>query len=135
MKIKWLIIISIACVVIIFISFLLTKQNAKTNLQPQKETVVPAQAVNYSQPLPPPAPLNLTTKSIPAATPKRAITIINKPVITPEKQAALPIVTPYESSTSNTAVSSDTQPGITKIGKYPTKKETQEMQSRGIVLY
>lgn len=137
MKVKWLVMISLACVGIIYIFFMLTKQNIETDLQPPKETVALEQTVNYPQPPPPPAPLNLVTKSASAApAPKSAITIISKPpALEPETEVALPSINSYQGFSSGSETGNDTQPGITKIGKQPTRKEAQEMQSKGIVLY
>lgn len=136
MKIKWLVIVSIVCVVIIFITFMITKQNLESQLQPIKITVTPKQAENYPQSLPLPAPVNLVTKSTPITPVKSAITIISKPAIEePQKQIPLPETIPYKSFSSNSDAKNNPQSGITKIGKQPAPKESQEMQSQGIVLY
>jgi len=134
MKIKWLVILSLVCAGIIYLTFMLTKQNTETQLPPQEKTAGIEQAENYLQPLPP-APLNLITKSAPAAI-KSAITIISKPpAAEPEKQVVLPSIASDENFSPNSETGNNTRPGITKIGKYPSKKEVQEMQSKGIVLY
>lgn len=131
MKIKWLVIISIVCGGLIYISLMLNKQNTETKLEPQPETIALKPEVNYPQPLPE-ATLNLVTKSPPALS---AVTLISKPAQEPQKQVTLPNATSYESSSSNSDNKNNVEPGITKTGKQPTRKESQEMQSKGIVLY
>ncbi len=115
---------------------MLTKQNTETGLGPEKETIMPEQTVNYPQLPPLPEPSNLGTKSAPTAPVKSAITIISKPiVIEPERGAALPEIASYKNPSSDSETENNTQSGITKTDKYPTRKEIQEMQSKGIVLY
>ncbi|PIQ90737.1 MAG: hypothetical protein COV71_03010 [Candidatus Omnitrophica bacterium CG11_big_fil_rev_8_21_14_0_20_41_12] len=136
MKIKWLIIVSIVCVGIIFITFMLTKQDLKSQLHPDKAIIVPKQAENYPQSLSLPTPIKLVTKSAPITPAKSAITIISKPAIEePQKQIPLPETIPYKNPSSNADDRNNSQSGITKIGKQPAPKESQEMQSQGIVLY
>jgi len=134
MKIKGLIILSAFCIGIILIILILTKQSIETDGQPQKETAALEQTISYSQPLPP-APLNLVIKSTPASPDKSAITIISRPSIEPENEIILPNFTSYENISSNSTAEDNSHPGITKVEKYPSKKEAQEMQSKGIVLY
>lgn len=133
MKIKWLIILSALCMGIMLVILMLTKQNIETNSLPEKKVAAIEQTTGYPQL--PSVPLNLVTKSAGQTPIKSAITIISKPAIEPKKQAALPSITPYENSSLNSGPGNSSQQGITKIGKQPTHKESQEMQSRGIVMY
>lgn len=134
MTIKSLVILSAFCIGIILIVLILTKQNIETDLQPQKEMAALEQTVSYRQPLPP-APLNSVTEAILMPSTKSAITIIDSPAIEPQKQIILQAITSSGSFPTDSETESNAQPGITKAGKYPAKKEAQEMQSRGIVLY
>lgn len=134
MNIKWLVIISVVCLGIIYIIFAITKRDIETELQLQRQIVLPQQPTNYQQPqlyTPP----NLTTKPTTAIAPKSAITIISRPAVEPEKEAIVPVITPKENIPSEPETSNTSQPGITKIGKFPSKKEAQEMNSAGIVMY
>lgn len=131
MKLKGLIILSAFCIGIMLIILIFTKQDIKTGGQPRKETA----AISYSQPLPT-APRNLIRESTPASPVKSAITIISPPPIEPENKIILPAgFVSDENIRSNSTTEDTSQPGITKAGKYPTKKEAQEMQSKGIVMY
>lgn len=136
MRIKWLVIISVVCIGIIFISFMLTKQAGEIKVGPKQEITASEPAPNYPQPLPLPLPRPVTsiTKSSPPA--KSAITIVSQPAaVEPEKEIPPANTVSYESLAADYETENNPQSGITTIGKRPGRKETQEMQSRGIVLY
>lgn len=131
MRIKGLVILSAFCIGIMLIILIFIRQDIETDGQPRKETA----AISYLEPLPA-APQNLIRESTPASPAKSAITIISPPPIEPENTIILPAgFAADENIRSNSTSEDNRQPGITKAGKYPTKKEAQEMQSKGIVMY
>jgi len=134
MKIKWLVIFSAFCIGTMLIILLFTRQNIETDLLPQKKSAAIEQIADYPQ-VPPFVTTSVTTQSAQMPAVKKAITIISKPAIEPKDEVILPSVTSYESIAPSSTAEEKSQPGITKTGKQPTRKESQEMQSKGIVLY
>jgi hypothetical protein len=134
MRIKWLIIFSALCIGIILIILMLSKQNIEIALLPENKPAAIEQTVDYSQPGQT-FTTSVTTKSaqIPAA--KKAITIIAQPAREPADEVILPSITSYESISPSPITGENSQPGITKTGKHPPREKSQEMQSKGIVLY
>ena len=122
-------------------SHYITQQSQKAVSLSEEETLITEQAENrspsaYSSQLSP-API----ARLPLA--KSAITIIKAPAIEPEERNInlQKKADQTENNVSGQNVASGTQaedslqPGITRIGKQPTHKEAQEMNSSGIVLY
>jgi len=127
--IKWLIILFALCLGIILIILILTKQNIEINSLSQKDASTTEQIANYSQ------PLTSTTTLAPSPLVKSGITIIKKPAVEPEKKILLPEIASSENISPNSTAEGNSQAGITKIGKQPSPKESQEMNSKGIVMY
>jgi len=146
MKVKWIIALVVLYIIITMIILLSTKQAIKTELIPQKEALETNQTSNYSETF----PKSISIATAPLSAIKHNITIINKPsAVEPENKIITPIENPtnqiISSNPVNTPSAASPSPeienqnnvevGITKIGKYPNKKEAQEMNSAGIVLY
>ena len=141
MKNKWLIVLFIFFLGVIFLSLFITRQSQKAVSLSEEEILITEQAENkvlpaYSSQLSP-APIT----RLPLA--KSAITIIKAPAIAPQDESirALEITDKAVNNVSSQNVASSAQAtdslqvGITRIGKQPTHKEAQEMNSSGIVLY
>jgi len=141
MKIKWLVILSVVFVGIIFLSLLTTQQNNVIVPREEKVPQVTSESIEYPQ------AINITpiiTTPLPLI--KKAITVIK----TPEKEIenAVPPAEPEKSiqtieslsttpsrNSTNALTQEETEAGITITGKHPTKKEAQEINSAGIVMY
>jgi hypothetical protein len=145
MKNKWLIILVIFFLGVIILSLLVTQQSQNIVSLSEEETLITQQAESrvlsaYPSPISPAGirPLG-----------KSGITIIKAPAIELEEKNVRAVtladkVTNNISSLNaalslNVATSNEAQDapqaGITKIGKQPTPKEAQEMNSSGIVMY
>jgi hypothetical protein len=142
MKNKWWAILLILFLGVILLSVLINRQSQIiVSLSPQEtmesetktETLIPA----YSAPL-----AQAMTTPLPSA--RRGITIIQPAStklegekITVPKQAdrATNNLTNLNAPSSTFATSESQSAGITKTGKIPSTKETQEMNSAGIVMY
>lgn len=141
MKIKWLVILFIFFLGIIFLSLWITQQGQKTvslleNKNPIVEQVESSAGSTYLLPVRP-----ALIAVLPSG--KSGITIIKAPGIESEEKS-IPVSKIADKSTNNivsqnallnTQAAKSLPAGITKIGKQPTHKEAQEMNSRGIVLY
>lgn len=142
MKIKGLIILSIICIIILIIVLLSSPPTSEITQLEEKVILSTEQVSDFSPTIP--APIIANTTSAPL---KSAITIINKPVIQKIAEPTNEIIASENSNLQNTPPSTTSnsidnskaqdnpQMGITKIGKQPTPKESQEMNSQGIVLY
>lgn len=141
MKNKWLIILFIFFLGVILLSLLITQQNQKTIslseneipiVQPAEDSVLPV----YLHPVSPAAIIRLPLV-------KRGATIIKVPAVDLEEKNTQSYETVnnaiHNVSSQNVATSTQTQDslpvGVTKIGKRPSPKEAQEMNSSGIVMY
>ena len=140
MKIKGLIVLFVFFILVILLSLFITQQNNNTTLLSPEEAPKNAQSTDYSQPFS--LPIITTPASLPLA--KSGITVIKAPPSEPENKPSPVQVeksiqtlanTSFENSSSNSATQGNTQAGITIIGKHPTPKETNEMNSAGIVMY
>jgi hypothetical protein len=145
MKTKWLVILSVLFLMVIFLSLLITQKNQKVFLS---EESIPANEQSVSS-----VPLFSQPRSVlpivAASSLKTGVTVIKKPVINPEeKSISVPKIadkTENIISSQNVVPSQNVtlsgedqdlpQTGITIIGKKPSPKEAQEMNSRGITLY
>jgi hypothetical protein len=142
MKNKWWAILLVLFLVVILFSVLINRQSQRiVSLSPQEalepatkaETLIPA----YSAPLAEPA-----VNPLPSV--RRGITVI-QPVLTNPGGEKITVPKQADKSTNNltnlntsspnfTSAESQTA-GITKTGKIPSAKESQEMNSAGIVMY
>lgn len=141
MKTKGLVVLFIFFLGVIFLSLWITQQGQKTvSLLENKNPIVEQEenraGSTYSLPLRP-----ALIVALPSA--KSGITIIKAPAMELEERS-IPVSKIADKSTNNITSQNallNTQPakslpaGITEIGKQPTQKEAQEMNSRGIVLY
>lgn len=148
MKIKWLLILFAIYIGIMLISLLFTQQDTKNVYLEQKEISTTAETINQTQLFSSPK-IGKTSTSL--AQPKSGITIIKTPSVQTENTPKAIVERKTETVNSNrvaennissnlsldpkTEEASPQQTGITKIGKYPSPKEAQEMNSKGIVLY
>lgn len=142
MKIKGLIILSAICIIILVLVLLFSPPTSEITSLTEKETIPSEQATDFSSTIPAPKIINTTFAPL-----RSGVTIIKKidsptfaqPVneITASEninfQSAQPNTKP--GSIDNSKPQDNPQMGITKIGKQPTPKESQEMNSQGIVLY
>ncbi|MCX5696867.1 MAG: hypothetical protein NTU54_02670 [Candidatus Omnitrophica bacterium] len=132
-------------IIILLIRALIGREATKIQPAPE-ETPLPEMATEQQNPGQEYTPDEPYTKTAPRA----AITIIKRPpneetAFPPEEQIqkiAEPQSPPVESGKNavtprkNPAEPSrESAPGVTKIGKRPTKEENKEMNSRGIVMY
>lgn len=140
MKIRWLIILSAVFVGIIFISLLITQQHNNTASLIEEHKPQNTQLTNNLQIAP--ARIISAPHQMPAV--KSAITVIKTPVSEVQNKIpaagplkSIPAIksTPSRNSLANTAKEGSAQAGITIVGKRPTPKEAQEMNSAGIVMY
>jgi len=141
MKIKWLIILFIFFLGVIFLSLWIAQQSQKAVSLSGKEIPITEQAESRI----PPAYLPQVSPAPIARLPlvKRGITIIKAPASEPEEKSirASKIADEAVNNVSSQNVGSSIaaqdipQAGITKIGKQPSSKESQEMNSSGIVMY
>ncbi|MCX5694567.1 MAG: hypothetical protein NT014_05555 [Candidatus Omnitrophica bacterium] len=145
MKNRELIILFVIFTIVILASLFITQLSQKSVSLSEKEITVIEQAENEASSIYPlqasPAPI----AALPLA--KSGITITNQAPasVNPEEKTTRAPKTVVEavSNVSGLDVTSDTstviegslQTGITKTGKRPTPKETQEMNSSGIVMY
>jgi len=143
MKIKGLIILSIICIVIMVLVLLATPPTSEIT-PGEKKSPIPGgeQMTDFSPMLPAPITVNTTIANL------NGITIIKKntepqpsaettdEITATENIYSQNIPPPVTSSSIDNSKSQDNlQTGITKLGKQPTHKESQEMNSQGIVLY
>ena len=141
MKIKWLIILFIFFLGVILLSLLITQQSQKSVSLFEKEISITEQTESRVPPAYSPQINQAPIVALPLV--KSGITIIKAPSIEPEEKSisvskiADKAVNNVSSLnvTSSSEVQDSLQAGITKIGKRPTPKEDQEMNSSGIVLY
>jgi len=141
MKNKWLIILFIFFLGVIILSILISQESQKAVSLFENENPVVNQEANSALPVQSPQAISSSIAALPLE--KRGITIIKAPAIEPEeKNTRAPEVADKSTnnvSSQNEVPSAETedslQAGITKIGKQPTPKEAQEMNSNGIVLY
>jgi len=140
MKNKWLIILFIFFLVVILLSLLITQQSQKAVSLLEKE--IPTEQAESKIPL----TYSSQAWQAPITTlplVKSGITIIKAPAIEREEKnnSVSKITDKAANNVSSQNVASSTevqdlpQTGITKIGKRPTTKEIQEMNSSGIVMY
>jgi hypothetical protein len=141
MKIKWLVILFIFFLGVMFLSFWITQRSQKAVSLSEKEILITEQVesrvLSVYSPQVSPAPIVV----LPAA--KSGITRIKAPAIEPEEESirAPKIAAEAVNNISSQSVASGTQDqdslqaGITKTGKQPTPQEAQEMNSSGIVMY
>jgi len=141
MKIKWLIILFIFFLGIILFSLWITQQSQKSVSLSGKEIPITEQAESRI----PPAYLPQVRPEPIARLPlgRSRITIIKAPASEPEEKSiraskiADEAVNNVSSQNAASSIEAENNPqaGITKIGKQPTPKEAQEMNSSGIVMY
>jgi hypothetical protein len=144
MKPKTLYLSFAALIIIILIIIFISRESAK--IQPVSEEVKPQRLVpDYTQQFP------STSGNMPAITRikpelKKPSLVEEKPIPATEeamdesRQAARTVssqsIGPTDIETESDDFSDEPPtPGITKIGKYPTEKEKQEMNERGIIMY
>jgi len=125
-------------VIIIFISIFIGRD--KTRIQPNPQLIETQPIATEQQNL----PLGYTQQLLSSSGDKPAITIISKHLpkekttriseikITKERQIEKSSPGPNRIPE---AVSDESASGVTKAGKYPTQKENNEMNARGIVMY
>ena len=141
MKIKYLIILFVFFLVVIFLSL-------SINQQSQKIVPLSGQEIPVIEPKDDRVVVDYTSKarSVPVvASPlvKSGITIVKAPVVQREEAniTATSIADKTTNNISSQNVASSTQAqgnspaGITRIGKRPDPKTAQEMNSSGIVMY
>lgn len=141
MKLKSLYVYFAALVVVIIISIRITTESAKIPAQPQKEEkIIPQQGVVFGQ-------------SRYSRRDRPAITVTKRPApkekIIPQAQEEETKLKTREmekaserqrreiadSQEAAAATTAGAASGITKINKYPTKEESEEMNERGILMY
>ena len=142
MKNRELIILFVIFVVAILLSLSIAQQSQKAVSLSEKETLITEQAESRA-----PSAYSPQVRQAPIAVlplVKSGITIIKAPSTEPEEKSIRAFKIAAEAvnnaSSLNVASSSETEDspqaaGITKIGKQPTPKEAQEMNSSGIVMY
>ena len=146
MKTKWLIILSLLFLGIIILSFLITQKN-QTVVLVENEIIITPEVEGEA------GPVYLPQKSLASITrissKKSGITITKAPLAVSSAKTipALKIADKTQNNLINQNIvsnqdvveSSDVQDnpqvGITKLGKRPTPKEAQEMNSSGVVMY
>jgi type II secretory pathway pseudopilin PulG len=141
MKNRALIVLLIIFVIAILLSLFITQQSQKNVALSEKEIPATEQAENkvlsaYAQ-----QTGSVRIMALPSG--RSGITIINAPSTESEGKSihAPQVADKASNNVSGLDVASSTQTedkpqvGITRIGKQPTPKESQEMNSRGIVLY
>ena len=147
MKIKWLIVLFIFFLVVIILSLLITQENQKTASLFEKEIIITEQVENRVQAVYSVAVSPALITRLPLG--GSGITIIKAPTIEQEeKSISVPkiadkaeniIASQNVAPSQNVALTNEAQnapqAGITIIGKRPTPKEAQEMNSSGIVMY
>jgi hypothetical protein len=145
MKNKYLIILFIFFLGAIFLSLLIVQQSQKAVSEAEKEITITGQVESRVLPAYSTRVSQTSAVSLPLA--KSGITIIRVPAIElKEKSISVPKIADKATNiiaSQNVASSSEAsseaqdipQAGITKIGKRPTPKEAQEMNSSGIVMY
>lgn len=148
MKIKLLLIFFAIYIGIMLIGLFFTQQDGKTVYLAQKEILTTAETINQTHLFSSPKGGKIST--LPAQS-KSGITIIKTPSVqtqTPPKVAVERKTETIDNNrisenniSTNLSLGSETeesnpqQTGITKMGKYPSPKEAQELNSKGIVLY
>jgi hypothetical protein len=142
MKIKGLIILSVICIIILIMVLFFSPPTSQITPLAEKETIPNEQTTDFSSTIP--APIVINTTSAPL---KSGVTIIKK-IDSPTFAQPVNEITTFENinlqnaqsntkpgSIDNSKPQDNPQMGITKIGKQPTPKESQDMNSQGIVLY
>ena len=143
MKIKWLVVLFIVFLGVIFFSLLVTQQIQDTVSLTEKEAIINNQSEshslpNYSSPVTPVAAVAATS-----SLGKSGITIIKAPAVEPvvnnlrvSQEASKPAINLTGGNVvANTVIKDSSPAGITKIGKRPDAKQAQEMNSSGVVMY
>ena len=142
MKVKYLVILFIFFLGIMFLSFFVAQQSQQAVSLSEKEVLTTRQVNNIV--LPVYSPQAMSASIVPLAPGKSGITIIKSPVIEPEDKISSVLKTADKAinnvDSQNIASSIQSEEsvaaaGITRIGKQPTHKEAQEMNSSGIVMY
>jgi hypothetical protein len=143
MKNRDLIILFVIFVIAIILSFSITQQSQKALSLSEKEITENGQADNMI----PSADVKQVNSSLIAALPlaERGITVVSAPVIeAKDNPLQLPnkAVQARKSAANNPGLApAEEAPevlrpsGITEIGKRPTPKESQELNSSGVVMY
>ena len=141
MKVKHLVILLIFFLGIMFVSFFVAWQSQRAVSLSEKDILLTQPANNLVLGVYPPQVISASIA--PLVPGKSGITIIKSPVIEPADKisSALKIADKAINNVDSQNIASSNQAeesvsaGITKIGKQPTHKEAQEMNSSGIVMY
>jgi len=142
MKNKWLIVLFVFFLAVVFLSLLISRQSQEVASSYEKKDLVADQAESMALPVYSPQAAQVKVAELPVA--KSAITIIKDPSMDrkAENIRTPKVVDPAKNNTPSLNVipsveeeSSPLDAGITKTGKLPPAQETREMNSRGIVLY
>ena len=135
MKFKWMVILFIVYIAIMLVILFIAGKNNQT-IQLLRQEVMATGQMDYSQ-------QSSLVATKPATTvmgvSKSGITIIGKlpPEPSENKIAMQDLSSPKNIPSDTTAASAakSAATGITKEGKFPTSKESREMNSAGIVMY
>jgi len=141
MKIKWLTVLFIFFLAVILLSLAIVQESQKAAFLPENEILITKQAESSAALVYPPQARPALVAALPVG--NSGITIIKAPAITPEEKNINVAETADKAANNvfsqNIASSRQTQDlpqaGTTAIKKRPTLKETQEMNSSGIVMY
>ncbi|HPT39574.1 MAG TPA: hypothetical protein PL125_05200 [Candidatus Omnitrophota bacterium] len=142
---KWLIVLFILLFSVLALSFLIIRRSQKAVVLSEQEILTVEQTANRIPPVYSAAGRQASSlkpiAALPAGT--RGITIVYSPSaesggksIPVSKSSDKYIKNTTSSNVASNVTTKDSLPtGITKAGKQPTSKETQEMNSHGVILY
>ena len=143
MKYKWWVVLLVLFLVAVLFSILISRQSATIVSVPQGEVQEPETKIEaWQAPAYSAAEAQTGIKPLPAI--RRGITI-TKPAAAELKKENLNVnkiadkstnkITGLSAPASGDAAVETQSAGVTKTGKLPTAKESQEMNSAGIVMY